>query len=91
MLAHRISTVSGVLDSIEVRFLHVAGDWRWFEILVENLLDQPEVGGVIIHTRDVSDRRRAQEELATIEVEGQSGAGMVKDQFTISAMAAPSA
>jgi diguanylate cyclase (GGDEF)-like protein/PAS domain S-box-containing protein len=71
-LLDRSWAVPGVLDPIEVRFRHEEGEWRWFEVLVENLIDQPEVAAVIVHLRDVSDRRRAQERLAASEARFRS-------------------
>jgi diguanylate cyclase (GGDEF)-like protein/PAS domain S-box-containing protein len=71
-LLDRAWAVPGVLEPIEARFRHESGEWRWFEVLVENLLDQPEVAAVIVHLRDVSDRRRAQEKLATSEARFRS-------------------
>jgi diguanylate cyclase (GGDEF)-like protein/PAS domain S-box-containing protein len=71
-LLDRAWAVPGVLEPIEARFRHESGDWRWFEVLVENLLDQPEVAAVIVHLRDVSDRRRAQERLAASEARFRS-------------------
>jgi diguanylate cyclase (GGDEF)-like protein/PAS domain S-box-containing protein len=71
-LLDRAWAVPGVLEPLEARFRHETGDWRWFEVLVENLLDQPEVAAVIVHLRDVSDRRRAQERLAASEARFRS-------------------
>jgi diguanylate cyclase (GGDEF)-like protein/PAS domain S-box-containing protein len=71
-LLDRAWAVPGVLEPIEARFRHETGEWRWFEVLVENLLDQPEVAAVIVHLRDVSDRRRAQERLASSEARFRS-------------------
>jgi diguanylate cyclase (GGDEF)-like protein/PAS domain S-box-containing protein len=71
-LLDRAWAVPGVLEPIEARFRHESGEWRWFEVLVENLLDQPEVSAVIVHLRDVSDRRRAQERLAASEARFRS-------------------
>jgi diguanylate cyclase (GGDEF)-like protein/PAS domain S-box-containing protein len=52
-----------VVDPVEMRFRDGAGDWRWFEVRVDNLLDHPEVGGVVVHTRDVTDRKSLEDEL----------------------------
>jgi diguanylate cyclase (GGDEF)-like protein/PAS domain S-box-containing protein len=71
-LLDRAWAVPGVLEPMEARFRHESGEWRWFEVLVENLLDQPEVAAVIVHLRDVSDRRRAQERLASSEARFRS-------------------
>ncbi|HVF19143.1 MAG TPA: EAL domain-containing protein [Mycobacteriales bacterium] len=53
---------AGSREPIESRFRHADGSWRWFEVVAENLLDE-EVGGVVVHFRDIADRKRAQLEL----------------------------
>jgi PAS domain S-box-containing protein len=37
--------------------------WRYVEILASNLLENPSVGGIVLTLRDISDRKRAVEEL----------------------------
>jgi diguanylate cyclase (GGDEF)-like protein/PAS domain S-box-containing protein len=50
-------------EPVEARFHHADGTWRWFEVLADNLLDEPDVAGVVVHFRDITDRKRAQLEL----------------------------
>jgi PAS domain S-box-containing protein len=45
------------------RFRHKDGSWRVFESVVTNLLGEPTVAGVVINSRDVTDRTRAEEAL----------------------------
>jgi diguanylate cyclase (GGDEF)-like protein/PAS domain S-box-containing protein len=71
-LLDRAYALPGVVEPIEARFRHRDGTWRWFEVLAENLLDTPEINGVVVHARDVTDRRRAQEELAAREARFRS-------------------
>jgi len=47
----------------ELRALHADGSWRTLEVVGQNLLDNPAVGGIVASFRDVTDRRLAQEEL----------------------------
>ncbi|HEX8003680.1 MAG TPA: EAL domain-containing protein [Mycobacteriales bacterium] len=54
---------AGAREPIESRFLHADGTWRWFDVVAENLLDDAEVAGVVVHFRDISDRKRAELEL----------------------------
>ncbi len=42
---------------IEFRFRHKDGSWRWLEALGTNLLDDDAVGGIVVNSRDVTDRR----------------------------------
>ncbi|MGD0993426.1 MAG: PAS domain S-box protein [Gemmatimonadales bacterium] len=54
-------------DTAEVRetfrFRHKDGFWRAFESVVTNLLSEPTVAGLVINSRDVTDRSRAEEAL----------------------------
>jgi diguanylate cyclase (GGDEF)-like protein/PAS domain S-box-containing protein len=45
-----------------LRVPHRDGSWRVFEAIGRNLLDDPRVRGVIVNSRDVTERVRAQEE-----------------------------
>src|SRR4051812_16581020 len=40
--------------------------WRWVEIVVSDLLDDPAIRGLICNIRDVTERRSAQERLAQL-------------------------
>ncbi len=42
---------------IEFRFRHKDGSWRWLEAIATNLLDDPSVGGIVVNSRDVTERR----------------------------------
>ncbi|MDP9101941.1 MAG: EAL domain-containing protein [Actinomycetota bacterium] len=48
---------------IECRFQHADGSYRHTESAVTNLLDDPTVGALVINTRDVTERRRLEDEL----------------------------
>jgi diguanylate cyclase (GGDEF)-like protein/PAS domain S-box-containing protein len=51
----------GVLDGvpIELRVLAADGSYRHLEILGSNLVDDPDVGGIVLNGRDVTERRAA--------------------------------
>jgi PAS domain S-box-containing protein len=53
----------GSTRSTEVRVLHKDGSWRIIEAVARNLLDDPAVAGVVIHCRDITEGRRAEEKL----------------------------
>jgi diguanylate cyclase (GGDEF)-like protein/PAS domain S-box-containing protein len=53
----------GAREPIEARFQHADESWRWFEVVAENLFGEPEVAGLVIHFRDITDRKRAQLDL----------------------------
>jgi diguanylate cyclase (GGDEF)-like protein/PAS domain S-box-containing protein len=48
----------------EGRLRHRDGSWRWFEAITTNLLDEPMIGGIVLNARDVTERKRAEEQLA---------------------------
>ncbi|MGH7846724.1 MAG: ATP-binding protein [Candidatus Binatia bacterium] len=49
---------------IELRFRHRDGSWRYLECLGNNQLHNPAVGGIIVNSRDISDRKIAEQERA---------------------------
>jgi PAS domain S-box-containing protein len=53
----------GAAHSAEFRFRHQDGSWRRLEGIAKNALDDSVVAGVIVNSRDVSERKRAEEEL----------------------------
>jgi diguanylate cyclase (GGDEF)-like protein/PAS domain S-box-containing protein len=48
----------------EYRLRHADGSWRCVESIVSNLLFDPNVRGLVLNTRDVTDRKILQDELA---------------------------
>lgn len=57
----------GQAVSMGVRFLHKDGSWRVIEGVVNNLLHDPSVNGIVVNYRDITERKRAQEALAQRE------------------------
>jgi PAS domain S-box-containing protein len=41
----------------EIRIRHRNGDWIYLEVLADNLLDHPEVNGLLITARDITERK----------------------------------
>ena len=50
----------GVLPAIEFRFRHRDGSWRTLESVGTNLRDEPNIAGIVVNSRDVSARKRAE-------------------------------
>lgn len=48
------------MKQIEYRILHADGSWRHHEASLRNLQSDPEVGGVLVHFRDISSRVEAE-------------------------------
>jgi nitrogen fixation negative regulator NifL len=52
----------GAIVGAEYRLRHRDGSWRIIEAIGRNLLDDPAVHGAVINGRDITERRRAEEE-----------------------------
>lgn len=53
----------GTLVGTEFRFRHANGAWVYLEAIGNNLLYDPAVGHIVVNSRDISQRKRAEEEL----------------------------
>lgn len=51
-------------DPLVARLRTADGEWRWFEIRARNLVDDPDVNGFVLLSRDVTELRHAQEQLS---------------------------
>ncbi len=49
-----------------------AGAWDWRELIATNMLDEPEIGGVVLNVRDVSEREEALADLRNSEARFRS-------------------
>ena len=52
--------------SAEYRVRDKAGDWRHFEAVGANRLEDPVIGGIVVNLRDVTERRRSERALEEI-------------------------
>ena len=53
----------GRVITTEVKFLHKDGSWRILEGLGNNLLDNPKVNGIVANYRDITERKRMEQQL----------------------------
>jgi diguanylate cyclase (GGDEF)-like protein/PAS domain S-box-containing protein len=54
-------------DSVEVRIRHIDGSHRWFEIRTRDLEHDPEIQGLVVTARGISDRKATEKQLAESE------------------------
>ena len=54
-------------EPAEFWYRHAEGTWRYLEALAANLLDDPSVGSIVITSRDVTERKLAEEDLKDSE------------------------
>ncbi|WP_435361188.1 histidine kinase N-terminal 7TM domain-containing protein [Haloarchaeobius sp. DFWS5] len=51
----------GKEDGVEFRFRDASGSWRWLEARGRNLLHDPVVEGLVVNSRDVTERKQRQQ------------------------------
>jgi len=56
------------INTVEYRFRHRDGSWRWVESVGTYLLDDPAVRGVVFTSRDVTERKEAEGALRKSEI-----------------------
>ena len=54
-------------DSVEVRIRHIDGTHRWFEVRTRDLEHDPEIQGLVVTAREISDRKATEKQLAESE------------------------
>ena len=52
---------------VQLRCQRKDGEWRYLEIVGQNRLDDPKMTGIVINSRDVTDRWRAEEDVRSSE------------------------
>jgi signal transduction histidine kinase len=68
-VADLLATVAMVMQSgqvsllVECRLRHSDGGWRDVETALNSLVDDPSVNGVVLNSRDITERKRAEREL----------------------------
>jgi PAS domain S-box-containing protein len=68
------------VPTVEFRFRHSDGSWRRLESTGTNLLLDPNVGGFVVNSRDITERRRANEALR-VALEAAQAANHAKGLF----------
>lgn len=63
-LANRLRDSPERVESIEYRARHKDGSWHILDARIVNLLDDPVVRGFVINSRDITDRRRLEDDMA---------------------------
>lgn len=49
--------------TVEYRFKHADGSWRWLESRGYNQLENPAIEGYVVNSRDITDRKKREREL----------------------------
>lgn len=65
-VARAVAVIGSRLDMpgdtgvVEVRLRARDGAWRWYELAATNLLADPDVAGIVLNGRDITERRRTE-------------------------------
>jgi len=71
-VADAIETIQSDPDAprvIETRFRQADGSWRWIESTLQNRLDDSDIGGILVNSRDISRRKREEHQHQTLAEE----------------------
>lgn len=58
------SPAGRAVPTLDLRMQHADGSWRHMEAVFNNLLDDPNVRGIVVNYRDVTQRKQAEERLS---------------------------
>jgi two-component system, cell cycle sensor histidine kinase and response regulator CckA len=53
----------GLVLPVVLRIRHEDGGWRWLEINATSMVDSPNIGGVVVNFRDITDSKELEREL----------------------------
>lgn len=67
LACHGRGTPTGAAGPFACRVRHASGGWRHMEATAQSLLDDPDVRGIVINVRDVTDRVEAEQRLKASE------------------------
>jgi diguanylate cyclase (GGDEF)-like protein/PAS domain S-box-containing protein len=63
----RLREVPGARERSTLRLQDTAGEWRWFEATATNCVEDPDIGGVVVHLREVTPEVEAEQALRDSE------------------------
>ncbi|HEU0301793.1 MAG TPA: EAL domain-containing protein [Longimicrobium sp.] len=65
---HQVCDGPGAVHTLTFRNRHREGGWRVLQLTATSLLDSPAVRGIVVNTRDITARARAEEALRESEI-----------------------
>ena len=69
-LAKLLATPGGTSEPVEIRFRTADGSFRTLEAIGKNLIEEPGIRGILVHSRDISVRKQlVREKMARLEAE----------------------
>jgi PAS domain S-box-containing protein len=66
-------------ESVEVRFQHAEGSWRWIRATIRNRLDDGVIDGILLSSRDITARKTYEAEARELAEEYEALLNNVED------------
>jgi PAS domain S-box-containing protein len=82
VVAAAIETLQANPDDVQVvetRFRHADGSWCWIEATIQNRLDDDDIDGFLVSSRDISERKRRERQFQSLTREYQTLLETVED------------
>ncbi len=64
----RVARTPGGTSAFTVRVRHADGTYRWTDQVLTNLLHDPDIAGIVVNVRDVTQHRAAEQEVQRLAV-----------------------
>ena len=64
---HEGAATPGAIRTAQYRLQRKDGEWRYFEVTGQNMLDDPHIGGIVVNYRDVTERKLAEQAIRESE------------------------
>jgi len=68
-------------ETIETRFRQADSSWCWIEATLQNRLDDPDINGILVNSRDISQRKQQEHQLQAIAEEYKTLLETVQDSI----------
>jgi len=66
-------------ETVEVRFRHANGSWRWIEATMRNRVDDDIIDGILLSSRDITERKEYEREARELAEEYEAVLNSVED------------
>ena len=68
-------------EIIETRFRRADGSWCWIEATLQNRFDDPDISGILVNSRDISQRKRREQQYQSLAEEYRTLLETVEDSM----------
>ena len=66
-------------QTVKTRFRHADGSWVWIESTLQNRIEDTDIGGILVNSRDISDRKRQERQYRNLAEEYRTLLESVED------------